>query len=192
MSYPFIYDGFLDDPDSYRAYCLSLDLNENSLQNVSYPNTRQILDSPLWEKIFELFEFSERSPVLRAVRLHPFGQKNPTWAHSDFRLSKWAAVLYLNPNDQFKSLYGALENGTVFLKHCRYGNRVSQPLSEQSMRDIDSDTWDDRKWTPLFSVPGLFNRLIVFPSDHFHAMQPKTGFGTLKEHARLIQAFFFN
>jgi hypothetical protein len=100
-----------------------------------------------------------------------------TWIHSDYN-NMWAGVCYLTPN-------APLSSGTAFYIHKETGNTKSMGTN-----DFREDSYDYTKWEMVDKVSNIYNRLILFRGNLFHASLDY--FGTNLENGRLFQTFFFN
>ncbi len=86
----------------------------------------------------------------------------------------WAGVLYLTPD-------APLSGGTALYRHKASGDRFK--VGE------DHESYDYTKWEQVDRVGNVFNRLVLYRGDMFHASLDY--FGSTYEDARLIQTFFF-
>lgn len=101
-----------------------------------------------------------------------------TWIHSD-HFNNWAAVCYLTPD-------APLSSGTALYRH-RPTGRV-RPLSKDDPTDYNC--YDYTKWDVVDRVGNVYNRLIMYRGDLFHASLDY--FGNSLETGRLFQVFFFD
>jgi hypothetical protein len=107
------------------------------------------------------------------------------WIHndSDSVTYNWAGVVYLNPDAPLNA--GA--NFYEFYDGC---------MSEQDsiiINNVDEPKrwrFDRTKWRIVDQVSNMFNRLILFNSNRYHAANYY--FGDSKENGRLFQIFFFS
>ncbi len=106
-----------------------------------------------------------------------------TWIHVDNSHStNWGAIIYLTPD-------APLSGGTGFFKY-KDGNLFE--ADENILHNwhiISKYCKDYTKWELVSSVGNIFNRLILFRSDQYHASLDY--FGKDIEDGRLIQLFFF-
>lgn len=107
--------------------------------------------------------------------------QNKTWIHSD-HTTNFAGVLYLTPNADPHS-------GTAFFRH-RAAGLDYYPSDPIMQKQCDSDAADFGAWLKTDLVSNVFNRLILFDSNRFHASNGS--FGTELTDARLFQTFFFS
>lgn len=101
-----------------------------------------------------------------------------TWIHTD-HFNKWAGVCYLTPD-------APLSSGTGFYKHKPTGRTRS--LGPQDTTGYES--YDYTKWDMVDRVGNVYNRLILYRGDLFHASLDY--FGSNLQDGRLFQVFFFD
>jgi hypothetical protein len=113
--------------------------------------------------------------------------KDRTWIHAD-SWNSWAGVLYLTPN-------APLSGGTGLFKHKETG-LVKVPrlkngkINKKLLDKIYIDSQDYTKWEITDRIANVYNRLVLYRGDLFHASLDY--FGTNKNNGRLFQTFFFN
>jgi Family of unknown function (DUF6445) len=95
-----------------------------------------------------------------------------TWVHTD-AFNTWSGVVYLTPD-------APLEAGTALYRHKRTGHRTD--LGEVY------EPQDYSKWEVTDMVGNVFNRLILFRGNLWHAANGY--FGNTRASGRLIQTFF--
>lgn len=100
-----------------------------------------------------------------------------TWIHSDYN-NMWAGVCYLTPD-------APLSGGTALYKHKESGNRKSIDKV-----DYGEHGYDYTKWDIVDKIGNVYNRLILYPGNLFHASIDY--FGSDMYNGRLFQTFFFN
>jgi hypothetical protein len=104
-------------------------------------------------------------------------------ARIHFDEARWAAVIYLNTDEQ-------CAGGTSFYAHVRTGARHFEQLrGRDDIGDVLSDGGCIERWRELISVTMVPNRMILFDAGQFH--QAHYYFGTSKQTARLIHNLFF-
>jgi hypothetical protein len=176
-----IVDDFYNDPDEVRAMALKADFSVRG----NYPGqrTQPFLNDYIKEKIEAMVQSSVRdwSEDIANGAFQYTTCRDRTWIHAD-HTNNWGGVIYLTPNAPASS-------GTGFYKHietscCYY------PEDETLQRLCDSESQDYTKWLKLDTVANVYNRLILFAANRFHASQDY--FGTSLENGRLFQTFFFN
>lgn len=101
-----------------------------------------------------------------------------SWIHSD-NFNTWGGICYLTPD-------APLSSGTGIYRHRSTGR--TQPLSREDKHDYD--WYDYTKWEMIDRVGNVYNRLILFRGDRFHASLDY--FGNNLENGRLFQVFFFD
>ena len=97
-----------------------------------------------------------------------------TWIHSD-HYNSWAAVCYLTPD-------APLSGGTGLFRHKESGDYFK--------KDKDHESYDYTKWEMVDRIGNVYNRLIMYRGNIFHASLDY--FGSTPEDGRLFQVFFFN
>ena len=110
-----------------------------------------------------------------------------TWIHAD-GTTNWAGVWYGTPN-------APASGGTGLFRHKETG-LMEQPRNADGSTDeklldyIYEDARDYTKWDKVAEVGNVFNRLVIYRGDYFHASLDY--FGKNKYDGRLFQTFFFN
>jgi hypothetical protein len=105
-----------------------------------------------------------------------------SWIHADPH-NTWAAVCYLTPN-------APLTGGTATYRHNDTGAYSSTDLSEDLVKNVESDGNDITKWQTVDSFGNIFNRLVMYRGQLYH--MSRDYFGKTLETGRLFQVFFFN
>jgi hypothetical protein len=100
-----------------------------------------------------------------------------TWIHSDYN-NMWAGVCYLTPD-------APLSAGTALYRHKATGERTSVGSA-----DHGDDAYDLTKWEVVDRIGNVYNRLILYRGNLYHASIDY--FGTNHDNGRLFQTFFFN
>jgi len=104
------------------------------------------------------------------------------WIHNDDG-NNWAGVLYLTPD-------APVTSGTGFYRF-KDGTRSRQDMEANGNKEIiNNHSQDYTKWELVDQVGNIFNRLVLFNSNRFHASMDY--FGTCKDDGRLFQVFFFS
>jgi GT2 family glycosyltransferase len=110
--------------------------------------------------------------------------KTPIVYHADSQ--KYAGIIYLTPN--------APPNcGTSFFRHKKSKIRDNSVLNTDwynSDLNYKEPHLDKTQWEPVDSVGNVYNRLVIFESQHIHAVTEY--FGEDINNSRLFQLFFFN
>jgi hypothetical protein len=108
--------------------------------------------------------------------------RDRTWIHTD-KWNNWAGVVYLTPD-------APLSGGTAFYRF-KDGSMCQQDgdyLGNQA--ETDKYSQDLTKWEIVDCVGNVFNRLVLFNANRYHASMDY--FGNTKEDGRLFQTFFFS
>lgn len=99
-----------------------------------------------------------------------------TWIHAD-TYNTWAGVCYLTPD-------APLSSGTGLFRHKETNRRNVAATEDQSM----FQSYDYTKWDMVDKIGNIYNRLILYRGDFFHASLDY--FGDNIENGRLFQVFF--
>lgn len=171
-----IVDNFYNNPDEVRAFALAQDFSVKG----NYPGLRtepslnedtklgiQDLVRPFAGEIFDWGEqYSGCFQICTA--------QDRTWIHAD-SFNTWAGVLYLTPD-------APLSGGTALYRHKQTGHITD--------RGEFYHPQDYTKWEIVDRVGNVFNRLVLYRGNMFHASVDY--FGSNLEDGRLIQTFFFS
>lgn len=173
-----IIDDFYEDPDSVRKFALSQNFNVMG----NYPGKRtapylndsikQIIDNHL-AVVGGVTNWDCVSEYTGAFQLTT--SMDRTWIHTDHN-NKWAGVCYLTPNAPHTG-------GTGLFRYKSTGEYYRKD------KDYD-DGYDYTKWDLVDVVGNLYNRLVLYRGDVFHASLDY--FGNNDENGRLFQTFFFD
>ena len=188
-----IIENFYSDPLAVRKHALQQDFNIDG----NYPGHRTV--PFINDSIKNAIEF-HLSPAHGKIfwpdleNTHSYcgsyqytTSRDRTWIHAD-SWNSWAGVLYLTPN-------APLSGGTGLFRHKKTGlvktprlknGKINNPLLEK----IYQDSQDYTKWEITDRIANVFNRLVLYKGDLFHASLDY--FGTNKDNGRLFQTFFFN
>ena len=175
-----IIDNFYPDPNEVRAIALASDFPISG----NYPGLRT--NPYLNDFIIDSIQFIVHHPIKNWQEDTANGAfqyttcRDRSWIHSDHN-NNWAGVLYLTPNAPPSS-------GTGFYKHIETGYSY-YPEDNLLGCMCDHDSQDYTKWVKLDDVANIYNRLILFSANRFHASQDY--FGDNLENGRLFQTFFF-
>jgi Family of unknown function (DUF6445) len=179
-----IADNFYDDPDAIRNFALSQDFAVRG----NYPGLRT-----------KPFLTDNHKAVINALVSHAAGgvtdwlldangdgytgsfqictSADRTWIHSDYN-NMWAGVCYLTPD-------APLSSGTALYRH-----KESQERFSINNVDHGEHARDYTKWEVVDRIGNIYNRLILYPGNLFHASLDY--FGNDLYDGRLFQTFFFN
>lgn len=120
----------------------------------------------------------------------PAGHLTSQWIHADNICAKYAAVLYLDKNEQ---------GGTAMWRHLQtrcdrldatFAERLNLPPAE-IVSTMQREGCDESFWELAGYCGARFNRLVWYPSDVFHSRYPREGFGE-GDNARLTWVCFFD
>jgi hypothetical protein len=187
-----IIDDFYNNPEEVREFALAQDFDVDG----NYPGhrTKSFLTDSIKEYIGEHLE-----PLHGKILWPEEGHEEYTgsfqfttcedrsWIHADGN-TKWAGVIYLTPN-------APVSGGTALYKHIPTG-LTSKPYlpsgetNEELFSIIEDDGNDYTKWEMTDRVANIFNRLVLYRGDAFHASLDY--FGKDINDGRLFQTFFFN
>ena len=197
-----VINDFYDNPDAIRQFALAQKYKfrheEEGLDYV-YPGCRTqdllSLDSKLQalvvKKLISIFHIAEHD-VMRWSVSSSFQSVSEIYKqgliHIDNR-SIFAGVLYLTPN-------APLDAGTsIYRKNATFSQeKYQQACDANDARfkngDIVMDTNFHRMFDEVIRVNNVYNTLILFEGDDFHAAN--NFFGSTLEDSRLAQVFFVN
>jgi hypothetical protein len=173
-----IAEDFYDDPDTVRSFALAQPFDV--VGNYPGVRTKPFINDVVKIAISKLVE-TTAGPVTNwhedcgftgAFQLCTANDR--TWIHAD-SYNTWAGVLYLTPN-------APLSGGTSLYRHKATGNRAKV--------DDDYESYDYTKWEEVDRIGNIYNRLILYRGNMFHASVDY--FGSTYEDGRLFQTFFFN
>jgi hypothetical protein len=183
--YLFIADQALEDPWALRDHAVTREYGgEVGPDGVLYPNISTDVPAGVLGEVATLLSFAVGGPVdvkLAFLRLSLADTLAPHWAHTDAIISDYLALLYL-------TLPGA-RGGTAIVEH-RNGMR-KHPRTATEIETWRRDTNRPEQWAVVALAPMRFNRLVVLPTDVFHAATPQ-GFGTSARDGRLVLITFFS
>jgi hypothetical protein len=177
-------DNFYDDPDETRQFALSQEfsvrgnypgLRTRSFLNESHKRVINSLISYAGGEVTDWLLDETGDGYTGAFQICTAMDR--TWIHSDYN-NMWAGVCYLTPN-------APLSGGTALYLH-------KETNSRKSIGSVDYgvDAYDYTKWEVVDRVANVYNRLILYPGNLFHASVDY--FGSDLQTGRLFQTFFFN
>jgi hypothetical protein len=172
-----IVDDFYSNPDEVREFALSQDFsvkgNYPGYRTIPFLNesTKQGIQEMILPIAGQIVDWGEQ--YSGCFQLCTAGDR--TWIHADVN-NTWAGVLYLTPD-------APLSGGTAFYKHKWTGDRTEDSEEQYEPRDLT-------KWDVVDQVGNVFNRLVLYRGDLFHASVDYFGSGS--HDGRLIQTFFFS
>lgn len=167
-----ILDNVIADPTSYRKKVLAGEFSQvvtehgtfNNIQLLGQDDVSQTMER-LYRDYTVMYNFARRSPI---------GQVEPTFIHHDREMGDLLAILYLNT--EFPD--GA---GTTVWEHIEEGF-VAKNEQFKNTQDIGD-------FRPVANLRMKFNRMVIIPTDVYHARSFENNFGD-KEDARLVQILF--
>lgn len=188
-----IIDNFYDNADEVREYALSKDFGVRG----NYPGLRTAPDlndgvrdyisshiepmhgKILWPDPHNIESYCGSFQYTTA--------KDRTWIHADSGTT-WAGVLYLTPD-------APLSGGTGLFRHkatglCTLPRFENGDIDEELLAKIYEDAQDMTKWEMTDRIANVYNRLVIYRGDYFHASLDY--FGKDIYDGRLFQTFFFN
>lgn len=187
-----ITDNFYQNPDDVREFALSQEFSVSG----NYPGNRteSFLNDELKYYINSIVsphagdvtywggEYTGAFQITTAA--------DRTWIHAD-QTTGWAGVCYLTPNAPHTGgtgLFRHKETGLYKAPKDENGDRVDydHPL----MAPLSNDFQDYTKWDLVDIVGNVYNRLVLYRGDIFHASLDY--FGHDMESGRLFQTFFFS
>lgn len=190
-----VQDGFFDDPVGERNAALAADFKTVEHNGVTYRGIALVDDKVHGERIEQML--GEKMDGARTVywRRNLAREENETYIHSDVQIGTYTAVAYLTPRE-------LCQGGTAFWRHKKYGwtrqptkdemRALGLPDTPEFWQEIYQDGFDESKWDLLDVAEMKWNRLVIFPSAHFHSRYPKESFGRAPDDGRLIKVFFLN
>jgi hypothetical protein len=172
-----IAEDFYDNPDEVRQFALSQPFDVRG----NYPGarTKPFMNDSMKAVISNLVATSgavtnwhEDCGFTGAFQLCT--AQDRTWIHAD-SFNTWAGVCYLTPD-------APVSGGTSLYRHKATGHR------EKASADYES--YDYTKWDEVDRIGNIYNRLILYRGNMFHASVDY--FGSTYEDGRLFQTFFFD
>lgn len=190
-----IIDNFYTNPEEVREFALSQDFSVRG----NYPGNRTVsfLDDELKDYINRIVSphagnviyWADEGEETYTGAFQLTTAEDRTWIHAD-QTTGWAGVCYLTPNAPHTGgtgLFRHKETGMYKSPRDEYGNRVS--YDHELMEPLKYDYQDYTKWDLVDVVGNVFNRLVLYRGDIFHASLDY--FGHDMETGRLFQTFFF-
>jgi len=179
-----VVDDFYNNPNAVRAFALSQEFSERG----NYPGQRTLsfLTDDVKEVISNIVRFAggkvtnwfindDMTSYTGAFQLCTSADR--TWIHSDYN-NMWAAVCYLTPD-------APVGGGTALYRHKDSGERFYIENSS-----FPKDYYDYTQWEVVDRIGNIYNRLILYPGQLYHASLDY--FGQNINNGRLFQTFFFD
>ena len=174
-----VIDDFYSNPDGVRDFALQQEFKYwetyPGLRTKSFLNqsTKDTLSQILYNAGGEITNWNEKDGLTGSFELAT--SKDRSWIHTD-HFNTWAGVIYLTPN-------APLSGGTGLYRYKKTGATLSSQLEQYEAQDIT-------KWELCDIVGNIYNRLILYPGNLYHASMDY--FGKDLHSGRLFQTFFFN
>jgi hypothetical protein len=185
-----IVDNFYRNVDEVREFALQQDFNVDG----NYPGhrTKSFMNQSVADNISEIIGAEmdwdpENFKDSYSGAFQYTTQDDRTWIHAD-RWNTWAGVCYLTPN-------APVSGGTGIFRHKESGLSNAPTFEDGTRNDelldlIYEDARDYTKWDMTSMVGNIYNRLVLYRGDLFHASLDY--FGRNLYDGRLFQTFFFN
>ena len=175
-------DNFYGNVDGVRAFALAQPFDVKG----NYPGSRtktyvtqdvkDAIRGIMWSIGGEITNWFEQDGLTGSFQIATAIDR--TWIHSD-NFNTWAGVCYLTPD-------APLSSGTALYRHRATGR--TRPLSREDKTVYEG--YDYTKWEQVDKVGNVYNRLILYRGDLFHASLDY--FGDNLQNGRLFQVFFFD
>lgn len=190
-----IVDGFLCDPDAYRAKALTQEFYDikgpdgGVYKNISVRPTKEHqanIEAAIGRPIEQDYSF---------LRYAIAGTPLNHLIHADSGLAPFACVLYLNPAEQIPE-----GSGTGFYRHIKLGyEKVPTEHGVRAAGKSPKRVWETLEaswnhadaWQETGRVPMAYNRAVIFETTNFHSRLPWAAFGSTLADSRLIFVSFF-
>lgn len=184
-----VVDDFLEDFESFREHCDSLDYAGaiNPADGVLYPGISLDIPAEVRREVVQQIERQLGVKIiarLMFLRLSPEGTPAPHQAHTDTRHSRYGLMLYLN---RMEDCIG----GTSFVRHKATG-MVSDPINEKQLEAWTRDHSRPLAWDVVDMCQMFPNRGCIFTADRMHRSEPVGGFGNDSTDGRLVLVCFFD
>lgn len=185
-----IVDNFYNNVDDVRQFALQQDFNVDG----NYPGhrTKSFMNQSVADYISSIVGAEmdwdpENFEESYSGAFQYTTQNDRTWIHAD-GWNTWAGVCYLTPN-------APASGGTGIFRHKETGLSMTPRLEDGSRNEelldkIYEDARDYTKWDQTAMVGNVYNRLVLYKGDLFHASLDY--FGKNLHDGRLFQTFFFN
>ncbi len=195
-----IIDNFYDNPDAIRSFALAQEYKfcheENNIDYV-YPGCRtkdlydldQSLQTMVLKKLISVFHIPEYDRMQWSVSSSfqiVSAQYEQGVIHTDNN-TIFAGVLYLTPNAPLDSGTSLFRKNATFSEE-RYQSAVDDNNARFKTGKISMDTGFHSMFDEVVRVNNVYNTLILFEGDTFHAAN--RFFGTTPQNSRLAQVFF--
>lgn len=178
-----VIDNFYANPDEVRAFALSqtFDVKGNypGLRTKSFINdhTKEGIERTIHGFAGKVVDWMDKEEDSYSGAFQLTYAVDRTWIHTD-PMNNWAGVCYLTPD-------APLSGGTGIYRH-----KKTKMFAHTFDNSLDDDSYDYTKWEMVDRVGNLYNRLVIYRGDLFHASLDY--FGNTPDTGRLFQVFFFN
>lgn len=184
-----IEEDFLEDYDSFRSHCDSIQYNgaTSPVDGVFYPGVSDDIPSGISSfckaKISTLIERDITLNFL-FLRLSVEGVHVPHECHEDSSMGQYSFMLYMNRVDD-------CIGGTSFVIHKATGIS-SKPLNEKQISAWSKDYNNFDAWSITAMIDMIPNRALIFKASDMHRALPVGGFGDSSSDGRLVLTGFFD
>ena len=186
-----IVDGFFDNPDKIREFALEQDFNSDDigrwpgLRTSSLSTISPVVFNDFCQKILSLFFTAEQTYSYDVASYFQIvsGKFNTGWVHKDPSII--TAMLYLSPKSSCgTSLYS--KKNISFDDETYSNDKVKSYLLGSD--NINSRKLNNQNFEEMVNVKGIYNRLLIFDSNIYHAAHDY--FGENNEDSRLTLVSF--
>ena len=171
-----VVDDFYNNVDEVRAYALSQSYNEVG----NYPGRRSTLDTnPSIRDGIQNIIRSVGGEITnwRGVNYQIATANDRTWIHHDGPCGNWAGIIYLTD-------HAPVSGGTGIFKLKSTNSMVSLDPNDHT-----APGYDYTKWKLVDRIGNIYNRLVLYRTDLYHASLDYFGEGL--HDGRLFQVTFF-
>ena len=186
-----IVDGFFDNPDKIRQFALEQDFYSDDAGN--WPGLRSaelftlspVVFNEVCRKILSLFFTADQAYSYNIESSFQIvnANYNTGWVHKDPSII--TIMLYLTPGSfSGTSLY--LKKNILFDDNTFINDKISSYKLKSD--NIEARNLNNQNYEETINVKGLYNRLLVFDSNIYHAAHDF--FGSSKEDSRLTLVSF--
>jgi len=191
-----IIDNFYQNPDEVREFALSQDFGVSG----NYPGnrTKSFLDDELKTHISSIIEphdgkvtyWGDDGDDVYTGAFQSTIAADRTWIHAD-QTTGWAGVCYLTPNAPHTGGTGLFRHKeTGLFKTPVNSDGIKVLYDDELMKPLHDDFNDYTKWDRVDTIGNVYNRLVLYRGEIFHASLDY--FGNTLENGRLFQTFFFS
>lgn len=180
-----VLDDFLPDDifEALREYADNADFVDYESQGVSYSGIVPEIPTEIEQIIQHRMPFVAHDMTI-FLRFSLEGMQYPHQVHSDWEMGDTSMMLYLNREED-------CQGGTAFVSH-KDSNMFIHPDMDSRLEQLNRDQDNPEKWDIYELCEMKPNRALFFPSWLLHRAEPIGGFGTNREHGRVVLTAFFN